>query len=196
MVLGHGFGGFVGQQLALQHPIRILRLALAGTCHIQSGQSSFDYRPDFNLRGCSTTLESYVVSAEYLLLSDKVYTQFLPRAMAFFLLFLWLLCGFHPFLPPQPPSKVSSHSLRLIIQAFDEYNPTGLELITQRTLLMYGARDKLAPEQSVLEMEQQMIAAVAQDFDGGHFFLADDPTALQILVDFFRACETNRIDEF
>jgi pimeloyl-ACP methyl ester carboxylesterase len=193
-LLGHGFGGFVGQQLALQHPSRIERLALAGT----PNDSLFDYRPDFNLRGWMVVDLGYTVCVDYLLLTDKIYTDFLPRFLAYGFLLLWVLCGLHPFLPPQPgfQSKFSSSSLRLLVRAFDEYTPEGLDRIKQRTLLMYGARDKLAPEQSVLELEQQMVSAVAQDFDGGHFFLIDDPTALQNLIDFFRACESNRIDEF
>ena len=191
-LLGHGLGGLVGQELALQHPNKVDRMVLVGCVGgIASCSSELGLRAGSS---CTSLPLSWTVCVEYLLLSDKIYTNYLPRMLAYLLLLLQLVMGLHPHLPPPAASSKQLHAL---VRAFDEYSSFDrLHEIKQRTLLMYGARDQFSPERQVLEMEVQMGAAVAHDFDGGHFFLANDDDAQLQMVDFLRACETNRIDEF
>jgi 3-oxoadipate enol-lactonase len=173
-VVGVSFGGMVAQELAVTAPERIERLALLCTSPGGAGGSSF---PLHTLAGMAPEERT----AAYTRILD---TRFSPE---------WL--DGHPgdqaFMDmmaeqfERPRSVEATQGVALQMAARAGHNTYGrLSRITARTLVAAGRFDGIAPPANAAAMAARIPLAELQEFDGGHLFMIQDPTAFPAICEF------------
>ncbi len=172
-VLGVSFGGMVAQELAVTHPDRVARLALACTSPGGAGGASY---PLHTLAG----LDPDRRAAVQLRILD---TRFSPE---------WLAT--HPsdralveMMAGRPTAATAEAARGVELQmaaraGFDAYDRLGR--IACPTLVASGRFDGIAPPANGAALAAAIGGAEFRQFDGGHMFFLQDPTAWPAVVSF------------
>ncbi|MFZ0043662.1 MAG: alpha/beta hydrolase [Solirubrobacteraceae bacterium] len=172
-VLGVSFGGMVAQELAVSDPDRLERLALVCTSAGGKGGSSYPLH------------ELLEVSAEQraatgLKITDSRWDE------------RWLAA--HPgdralaqrLAARQDPAGSTGLRAQLLARA-DHDVWDRLDAITCPTLIAYGRYDGIAPAQNSAAIASRIPAPDLRGYEGGHLFIAQDPTAMPELVTFLQS---------
>jgi 3-oxoadipate enol-lactonase len=168
VVLGTSFGGMVAQELAIRHPGRVRRLALACTSAGGAGGASYplhkladlesDKRLPLQLELMDTRWDASW-QAEH---ADEV------RLFGE---------GFE--------GAVNAIGTRLQLEARSHHDTSDrLERITCPTLVCGGLYDGIAPPANSEFLAAHIPGAQLAMFDGGHLFLLQDPAAIPVIIDF------------
>lgn len=147
-VFGVSFGGMVAQELAVTAPERVTRLVLACTSSGGAGGSSYPLHER--------------PSPE--LMAGLVDTR--PEVAAS------LLALFGARAEPREPGYTRQLEARRSHDVWDR-----LPLITAPTLVQAGRFDAIAPPANSAAIAARVPGAVLREYDGGHAFLYQDPTA-------------------
>jgi 3-oxoadipate enol-lactonase len=172
-VMGISFGGMVAQEFAVTHPDRVERLALACTSAGGDGGSSY---PLHELLELSPQQRAAIG----LMITDSRWNE------------RWL--ADHPSdraLAKRVGSRqdpASSDGLRAQLMAragHDVWERLGA--ITCATLVAFGRYDGIAPAKNSEAIVSRIPGADLRGYEGGHLFLAQDPSAFPELVTFLSA---------
>ena len=166
-VLGHSFGGWVAQELALRHPDRVSALVLASTTPGQLGRTesaSDDQGPAYPAldalmrRRPATNLEAV-----------EIYRALAP----------WFLRDADPaaFLAALDPSVVSADSMNRVFDALDGWSSVDrLGDITCPTLVLAGHYDVFCSLPQLLRIARRVPGAELHVFEhSGHFMWLEEP---------------------
>jgi 3-oxoadipate enol-lactonase len=176
-VLGVSFGGMVAQHVALRHPDRVDRLALACTSTGGAGGSSFDLASVDDLPEPERlpTLLSVFDTRNDLRADPPVFApqfEWLSEAMAR-----------RPLNADDPDAEIGA---RRQIEARDGHNVWDrVGQIEAPTLVVGGRYDAQAPPGNLRNLAGAIPGARLQFFEGGHMFFLQDPAAWAAVVDFF-----------
>jgi 3-oxoadipate enol-lactonase len=172
-VAGLSFGGMVAQELAVTHPERVERLALLCTSAGGQGGSSYPLHRllERSPQDCSTI---------GLKITDSRWNEH------------WL--AGHPgdralsqrLATRQPPASAAGVQAQLLARA-DHDVWERLDTVTCPTLVAYGRYDEVAPAQNSTAIASRIAGAELRGYEGGHLFLAQDPTAMPELIMFLRS---------
>jgi 3-oxoadipate enol-lactonase len=173
-VVGVSFGGMVAQELAVTVPERIERLALLCTSSGGAGGSSYPLH----------TLAERSPEDRTAAYREIVDTRFSPE---------WLLR--HPgdqafmdmlgqqFQRPRSDKTVEGEARQMKARAsHDTFDR--LDRITCPTLIATGRFDGIAPPENAAAMAARIPRSELREFDGGHLFLIQDPSAFPAVTDF------------
>ena len=172
-ILGVSFGGMVAQELAVTHPDRVERLALI--CTSAGGQGGSSY-PLHKLLGLSPEERAAIG----LKITDTRWNE------------RWL--ADHPsdralaerLASRQDPASAAGLRAQLLARA-DHDVWERLDAITCPALVAFGRYDGIAPAKNSTAIASRIPGADLRGYDGGHLFLAQDPTAMPELMTFLRA---------
>jgi 3-oxoadipate enol-lactonase len=174
-VFGISFGGMVAQEFAVRNPERIERLALACTSPGGQGGSSFDLRvlddlPPEERR--ATGLK--VIDTRW----DESWLESHPAER---LLADRLRMG----QDQQDPESTTARRAQLEARAgHDVWNR--LSAISCPTLVGYGLYDGIAPVENATALASRITGCELRGYEGGHAFLAQDPTAAPAFIQFLQ----------
>ena len=174
--VGVSFGGMVAQELAVTDPGRLERLALVCTSAGGQGGSSYPLHRLLDLspqQRAATMLELTDSRWREGWLADHPGDRTLARRLA---------------ARPAPADAAGAAGVRAQLQAragHDVWDRLGA--IRCPTLVAYGRYDAIAPAQNSTAIAARIPGADLRGYDGGHLFLAQDPTAMPELVSFLRS---------
>ena len=175
-VLGVSFGGMVAQELAVTHPERIERLALACTSAGGDGGSSHP------LQKLQELPPEERAGAQLKLADSRWDERWLEghpadRALA------ELLTAAHD---RQDPAGAPAYQAQLDARAgHDVWDRLGA--IACPALLGYGNYDGIAPGQNSIAIASRIHETELRGYEGGHMFLFQDPAALPEFEAFLQA---------
>jgi 3-oxoadipate enol-lactonase len=172
--MGLSFGGMVAQEVAVSSPERLDRLALL--CTSSGGQGGASY-PLQNLAAMEPE-ERTAVSAR--LLDTRFTDEWLTahdgdRALA------TLLTRHFTTDKPEPVRRAEALQLRART-GHDAYER--LPRISCPTLVATGRYDGIAPVANGAAIVSQLPNGKLEEFDGGHVFFAQDPSAFPRIIEF------------
>ena len=171
MLVGLSFGGMVAQEFAVTFPERVDRLALLAT----APGGAFSSYPLEEL----ADLPADERAARSLELVDR---RFTPEWLAAHRAEAVLAAGFaglHGGAGAQLPGR------RLQMQARKGHDVLDrLDRVTCPTLVGSGSYDDIAPVANGRAIAERIPGAVLRVYDGGHLFLAQDPSAWPDLAEF------------
>lgn len=173
-VLGVSFGGMVAQELAIRHPARVERLVLAATSSGGAGGSQY---PVEELAG----LEPRERVSRFIALrdtrNDAAWQQAHPHA------FQQLADEIIREFANREPGRAQGSKWQLGARAgHDTFDRLGT--IAAPTLCAGGRYDAIAPPENLRALGDAIPGAALELFEGGHFFLREDPRALERTIDF------------
>jgi len=173
VVLGASFGGMVAQELAIRHPDRVRRLALACTSAGGTGGASYplhdlaDLEPEKRLPVQLELLDTRWDAAWQARHPDEV------RLFGE---------GFE--------GAVNAIGTRLQLEARSHHDTSDrLQRITCPTLVCAGRYDGIAPPANGEFLAARISGAQFATFEGGHLFLLQDPTAMTAIIEFLEGSE-------
>jgi pimeloyl-ACP methyl ester carboxylesterase len=174
-VFGVSFGGMVAQEFAVRNPERVERLVLACTSAGGAGGSSY---PLHELVGLAEEqrrpLELKVLDSRWD--EDWLASHPLDRTVAGQLL---ARAG------DRTPAAQAAYPAQLDARrGHDVYDR--LSAIACPTLIAYGRHDGLAPPANSAAIAARIAGAEVRGYEGGHPFLAQDPSALADVIGFLR----------
>lgn len=179
-VIGVSFGGMVAQELALRHPQRVERLALACTSPGGAGGASY---PLHELAGLDPAARARHMMGISDTRRDAAWVAADPvRAQAAadeMIAMARLIDGDDP---------VALLGARRQIEAragHDTYDR--LPSLAMPVAIFAGRHDGLARPEAQEAMQRQIPGASLRFFEGGHPFMLQDPTAFPAMVEFLRA---------
>jgi pimeloyl-ACP methyl ester carboxylesterase len=166
-VVGISFGGMVAQEFAVTFPQRVERLALL--CTSAGGSASSSY-PLHELGALSADERA----SKMVTLSD---TRFTPE---------WLashpsdaqMMGLRGELTTKSADVIRGERLQLAARA-DHDVADRLHMISCPTFVTAGKFDGIAPPVNSEAIVQRISDATLSVYEGGHMFLAQDPTAIR-----------------
>jgi len=168
VVLGTSFGGMVAQELAIRHPDRVRRLALACTSAGGGGGASYplhqlaDMAPDRRLPVQLELMDTRWDAAWRAEHADEV------RLFGE---------GFE--------GAVNAIGTRLQLEARSHHDTSGrLAEIRCPTLVCGGRYDGIAPPANSEFLAAHIPRARLAMFEGGHLFLLQDPAAVTAIIEF------------
>lgn len=177
-VFGASMGGVVAQQLAVDHPDRLLRLVLAatqppGSHAIPAGPAS---RAALLGRGAHTPEEAYRIACTVL------YSPQFQRAHPEFIEEQVRLRAQHPI-----PARVFRDQLEAMRAASELWNE--LPAINAPTLVMHGTADMVSPFENADLLARRIPGARLRGFEGsGHLFFHERPEeSARVISEFLRS---------
>jgi pimeloyl-ACP methyl ester carboxylesterase len=175
-VLGLSFGGMVAQELAVTHPERVERLALACTSAGGDGGSSYPLQKLHRLPPKERA------TAQLTLADSRWNERWLAAHPADRALAQRLAAG------QGRPDQAAAAASRAQFEARAGHDVWGrLDAITCPALVGYGKYDGMAPPQNSTAIASRIRGARLRGYDGGHLFLFQDPAALPEFEAFLRA---------
>ena len=177
-VIGVSFGGMVAQELALRHPEKIVRLALACTSAGGAGGASY---PLHQLADLSADERL----AHQLAISDVRQTPEWQRTHpdAVERMLKWSRAA--ASIGGNDPAHVAGAALQLDARRrHDTWDR--LEQLKIPVLLCAGRYDGIAPLHNMDAMARRIPMAELRVYDGGHLFLIQDRSAYPQIVDWLR----------
>jgi 3-oxoadipate enol-lactonase len=176
-VLGISFGGMVAQELALRHPARVERLALACTSPGGAGGASY---PLHELAGLDPAERARRMLGVSDTRRDAAWAAADPaRAQAALDAMIQMVR------PVDDDDPVAAMGARRQIEAraghdcFDR-----LPQLAMPVGLFAGRYDGLAVPAAQAAMQRQIPGASLRFFEGGHLFMLQDPAAFPAIMDF------------
>jgi 3-oxoadipate enol-lactonase len=182
-VIGISFGGMVAQELAVTHPNRVERLALACTSAGGDGGSSYPLHTLDELPAAER-------AATELRLFDSRWDE------------RWL--------EAHPGDRLLAERLRARRNQRHAADATGrtaqlharaghdvwdrLGAIACPTLIGYGRYDGIAPPENSRAIASKVRRADLRGYEGGHAFLVQDPTAIPAFVAFLQADDAGGVE--
>jgi 3-oxoadipate enol-lactonase len=168
LVLGTSFGGMVAQELAIRHPERVRRLALACTSAGGAGGASYPLHTLVDMDPAQrVSFQLELMDTRW----DAAWRASHPDEVAMF------GQGFE--------QTVNSTGIRLQLEARSGHDTAGrLNEIRCPTLVCGGCFDGIAPPSNSEYLAFHIPGARLAMFDGGHLFLLQDPAAVPAIVDF------------
>ena len=165
-VLGVSFGGMVAQELAIRHPDRVRRLALACTSSGGAGGASYPLQSGRPLGGRAQDRRFQLLDTRW----DADWREDNPDMVA-------LLSARTRQAPARGP--------RLQLEARRHHDTAErLGEIRCPTLVCGGRYDGIAPPANSEYLAALIPGARLEMFDGGHIFFLQDPAAMPAIVDF------------
>jgi len=166
-VLGVSFGGMVAQELAIRHPERVRRLALACTSSGGAGGASYPLHELADLSAEERERRQFqLLDTRW----DADWREANPDMVA-------LLSARTRQAPERGP--------RLQLEARSHHDTAGrLGDIGCPTLVCGGLYDGIAPPANSEYLAAHIPGARLEMFDGGHIFFLQDPTALPAIIEF------------
>jgi pimeloyl-ACP methyl ester carboxylesterase len=178
-VIGVSFGGMVAQELAVAHPQRVERLALACTSAGGQGGSSYPLHDLLELpadRRAAAQLKLVDNRWDQRWLEAHPADRTIAEAMA--------ATG-----KEQDPADVAAYAAQLRArQGHDVWDR--LDRISCPVFVGYGRYDGIAPPQNSKNIAARVRDAELHGYEGGHGFLFQDRTALPSFVAFLQAPST------
>jgi len=168
-VLGVSFGGMVAQHLALRHPERVDKLVLACTSSGGAGGASGD------LLELSSLPPDEALKARLQLMDSRNDFSVDPPRYAPKLAPIAERMSQPPLNSDDPDASIGA---RRQLEARSGHNTWDrLGEITASTLVIGGRYDRQAPPENLRNLAAAIPSARVELFDGGHFFLLQDPAA-------------------
>ena len=166
-VMGLSFGGMVAQEIAVTHPERVQRLALACTSPGGAGGSSYplEHLAELDVTERTTTWRE--------LLDERWDEEWLAEH-AIDMTLAELATADRDREDPD-----GAEGRRLQMQArsgFDAFERLGA--ISSPTLVGYGRYDGIAPPANSSAMASRIRGSELRGYEGGHLFLVQDPAAM------------------
>jgi 3-oxoadipate enol-lactonase len=172
--VGVSFGGMVAQELAVAIPDRLERLALVCTSSGGAGGSSYPLhtladRPPADRAAAYTQIVDTRFTPEWLVghPADQAFVKMLGEQ----------------FERPRSSAAARGEALQMAARStHDTFDRLGR--ITCPTLVASGRFDGIAPPENAAAMAGRIPNARLQEFEGGHLFLIQDPTAFPAITGF------------
>jgi 3-oxoadipate enol-lactonase len=166
-VLGVSFGGMVAQELAIRHPERVRRLALACTSSGGAGGASYPLHELADLSAEERERRQFqLLDTRW----DADWREANPDMVA--------LLSARVSRPPE-------HGPRLQLEARSHHDTAErLGGIGCPTLVCGGRYDGIAPPANSEYLAAHIRGARLELFDGGHIFFIQDPAAMPAIIDF------------
>ena len=174
LVVGVSFGGMVAQELAIRHPSRVKRLALACTSPGGAGGASFPFHEIEHLRGEARARYLIPISDTR---RDETWAAAHPDQYAAFV----AMGAADPY-ADEPGHAMGAHRQLVARAAHDTWDRLGG--IACPTLVAAGRYDGIALPAAQERMAARIPGAKLQWFEGGHLFLIQDRTAAPAIADF------------
>lgn len=178
-LVGVSFGGMVAQHVALAYPDRVDRLVLACTSSGGAGGESFDLLSVTDLPGPERAQAMLPVMDTR---NDPSTDP--PTYAPLFDAIAPLMGG--PALNADDPGAATGYRRQLEARA-DHDTWDRLGEIGAPTLVIGGRYDGQAPPDNIERLAERISGSTARLFDGGHFFLLQDPTAWHAVAEFITA---------
>ncbi len=169
-VAGVSFGGMVAQELAVTHPDRVERLALACTSAGGQGGSSYPLHELAELpAGERAAIGLRITDSRWneRWLADHPGDRVLVQRLAS---------------RPDPAGAPGLQAQLAARAGHDVWDR--LDAITCPTLVAFGRYDGIAPAKNSEAIASRISGAELRGYEGGHLFLAQDPAALPELMTF------------
>jgi 3-oxoadipate enol-lactonase len=173
-VLGYSFGGMVAQQLALRHPARVERLVLMSTSAGGAGGSSY---PLHEL----ADLDDEQRVRRFLELADSRRTPHWQAAHAA----LWQSLvddGMAMLRLGADDPAWRAGSLRQLGARRGHDTWDRLPELKMPVSVFAGRYDSIAAPQAQRRMAEHIPGAAYREFNGGHLFFVQDPSAAEVIV--------------
>ncbi len=178
-IIGISFGGMVAQHLAVRYAAKVERLVLACTSSGGAGGDSFDLLAVHDL----PTDERLRITVPILDSRNDLSVD--PPVLApFFDVMLPMMAAGRALNTDEPGAAMGARRQLQARAGHDAWDRLG-EIHTP-TLVMGGRYDRQAPVENIERLAGAIAGAAVKLFDGGHLFLAQDPTAWPVVVDFFQ----------
>ena len=175
-VMGLSFGGMVAQEIAVTHPERVQRLALACTSPGGAGGSSYPLEHLAELDGTERT------TTWRKLLDERWDEQWLAEH-AIDMTLAELATADRD---REDPDGAEGRRLQMQARAgFDAFERLGA--ISSPTLVGYGRYDGIAPPANSSAMASRIRGSELRGYEGGHLFLVQDPVAMPDFRAFLQA---------
>ena len=174
-VLGYSFGGMVAQELALRHPQRVERLVLTSTSAGGAGGSSYPLHELTEL-GDEARVRRFLELADsrrtpqWQLAHPALWQRLMDDGMAA------LQLG------ADDPAKRAGR-LRQLAARRQHDTWERLPGLTLPVSVFAGRHDAIATPEVQRRLASRIPGAVFQDFEGGHLFFVQDPTAAPVIAD-------------
>ena len=176
-VVGASFGGMVAQEFAIRFPARVERLVLACTSSGGTGGASYplhelsDLAPDERARRVIALADTRLDAAWQAAHPDRF--QALAAMVA--------------TSDESADAAARAGMLRQLAarRGHDTYDR--LARITCPVLVCGGRFDGIAPPANLQAIVRQIRGAQLELFDGGHYFMLQDPAAFQRMIEFLAA---------
>jgi 3-oxoadipate enol-lactonase len=175
-VVGYSFGGMVAQHVAIRHPARVERLALAATTSGGAGGSSFPLHTLAGLEPRDMALRMLPimdtrVTGEMLVDPDLAMEERIRLMIAYNSLFM------------DEPGARAGKARQIEARAHhDCWN--ALPGVTHETLVCGGLHDGQAPREAVKALAQRLPNATLRWYAGGHAFSMECPEFWEDVADF------------
>ena len=178
LLMGTSFGGMVAQELAIRYPTRFERIAMACTSSGGAGGASYPLQTfhDLDLR---ESMRRTLRVADQRLTDEWVTAhadEFEARVDA--------LYANRSIGRDDPGAAEGSRRLFLARADHDTYDR--LPGVATPVFLCGGKYDGISPPENLEALARQIPGAQLEFFEGGHMFLAQDPTALPRAIAFLR----------
>ena len=175
-VIGVSFGGMVAQELALRHPAKVERLALACTSPGGEGGASYPFHQIQHLKGEARARRLIPISdtrrdAAWATANPDTYAQLVAMAAA------------DPF-AGEPGREMGARRQLEARAAHDTWDR--LDQITCPVMIAAGRYDGVALPATQERMASRIPGAKLQFFEGGHLFMIQDRSATPAIADFLR----------
>ena len=176
-VIGVSFGGMVAQELALRHPGKVERLALACTSPGGAGGSSYPFHEIGHLKGEARARHLIPISDTR---RDEAWAKANPELYAQ----LVAMTSADPF--AGEPGRAMGARRQLEARAgHDTWKR--LNRIECPVMIAAGLHDGIALPEAQRRMAARIPNAQLAFFDGGHLFMLQDRTATPAMVAFLNA---------
>jgi len=171
-VVGYSFGGMVAQELALRHPRKVRRLALAATSPGGAGGASFPFH-EVGLTGEDLVRHMIPIADTR---RDAAWAAANPAEYA-----AQVAMAADPF--AGEPGRADGARRQLEARSgHDTWER--LDGIACPVLIAGGRHDGIAPRDRQEAMAGRIPGARLRLFDGGHMFMMQDPAALPAIIAF------------
>ena len=174
LVVGVSFGGMVAQELALRHPRKLRRLALACTSPGGEGGASYPFHEIEHLKGEARARHLIPISDTR---RDAAWAAAHPDDYAAFV----AMAAVAPY-ADEPGHAAGAHRQLEARARHDTWER--LRDIACPTLIAAGRYDGIALPATQERMLARIPGAQLLWFEGGHLFTAQDPAAYPAIVDF------------
>lgn len=180
-VVGVSFGGMVAQHLALRHPDRVSRMALACTSSGGEGGASYPLHELMDLPPEEAARIGIEIADTRM---DAAWREREPEAFANI---VKMMAGREVKLEDDAERKDAQRGARLQLEARRDHDTwDGLPSIRVPTYLCGGQYDGIAPPANLEAMASRLPDCKLEFFDGGHLFLMQDRRAFSALVAFLK----------
>ena len=179
-VIGVSFGGMVAQELALRHPARVERLALACTSPGGAGGASY---PLHELAGLDPEARARRMMGINDVRCDADWVAADPaRAQSALDMMLAMA---KPIDGDDPAALIGARRQIEARAGHDTYDR--LPQLAMPVAIFAGRYDGMARPEAQEAMQRQIPGASLRFFEGGHPFMLQDPAAFPAMVEFLKA---------